>query len=676
MAVQQMQRVNIYALKNDRKKILEFIQRQGFIEIENKLSGDNVFFKEDMSSQKSGFEKNAALAGEAIFVLKEFNNKKGSMLSVLNGRKEVSTEVYNEFSNRHDNVLLGVNRVLDIFKKISEKQAEILKLEMQKEILLTWRNLDIPIDFDGTRHTSFLIGTLPNMWTIELVYEQISQNLPVHNEQLPVHLEIISSSKEQTCILALTIKEKEELLLEKLRAIGFSFPDSTLCKIPKERIEEIDTLIQEAKKEIEEIQTELSNSDDKIEEFKFLQDYNIVRADKYEAIGQLLQTNNMFVLSGFMPSDKTKAFMGDISDKFDVYVEFEEPSDDDDVPTLLKNNGFSNPLEGTIESFGVPSRSEIDPTMIMSLFYYVLFGLMLSDAAYGAIMVTACSIGLIKYKNTIELRMKKTLKMYLFCGISTVFWGVMFGSYFGDLVDIVSEGFFGNKITIPPLWFFPAEEPMRMLVFSMLFGLIHLLTGLSIKLVNLLRDRDFKGMIYDVFLWYMLLIGSVVGLLSVETFTNTLGLDFILSSQIGSAAGIIAAIAAVAIIATNGRESRNPFKRFLKGLYALYGITGYLSDVLSYSRLLALGLATGVICTVINKMAAMAIGVPFVGAIIFIVVIIFGHIFNIGINVLGAYVHTTRLQYVEFFGKFYDGGGRKFQPLSIKTKYFKFKEEK
>jgi V/A-type H+-transporting ATPase subunit I len=252
----------------------------------------------------------------------------------------------------------------------------------------------------------------------------------------------------------------------------------------------------------------------------------------------------------------------------------------------------------------------------------------------------------------------------------------MFGGYFGDLLDIISEGFFGVKqVVIPPLWFSPSLEPMRMLSFSMLFGLIHLLTGLTIKLFNILRTKDYKAILYDVVFWYMLILGSVFGLMSVDIFTNTLGLSFILPASAGLVAGIIAAIGAVGIIATNGRESRNPFKRFLKGLYALYGITGYLSDVLSYSRLLALGLATGVICTVINKMAAMTIGLPILGPIFFIIIVIGGHIFNIAINVLGAYVHTTRLQYVEFFGKFYDGGGRRFQPLKINTKYFKFKEE-
>ena len=159
-----------------------------------------------------------------------------------------------------------------------------------------------------------------------------------------------------------------------------------------------------------------------------------------------------------------------------------------------------------------------------------------------------------------------------------------------------------------------------------------------------------------------------------DMITEILGIESKVPAPIASVAGYIAIAAAIGIVLTNGRESKNPFKRFLKGLYALYGISGYLSDVLSYSRLLALGLATGVIGTVINKMASM-VGGGFVGPFLFVIIFIIGHTLNLAINALGAYVHTNRLQYVEFFGKFYEGGGRLFQPFSVKTKYYKIKEK-
>ncbi|HWT26883.1 MAG TPA: V-type ATPase 116kDa subunit family protein, partial [Mobilitalea sp.] len=297
-----------------------------------------------------------------------------------------------------------------------------------------------------------------------------------------------------------------------------------------------------------------------------------------------------------------------------------------------------------------------------------------SDAGYGFIMTIGCAVGLIKFKKTLEESMRNTLKMFLFCGISTIFWGIMFGSYFGDLLDTISGSFFGHKVSIPPLWFFPVNEPMRMLSFAMLIGLIHLLTGLGIKFYQLLKQRDYKSILYDVVTWFVLVVSSTFILLSMDMIKGILGISLTMPSFVTKLCEVLAIISAVAIVLTNGRESRNPFKRFLKGAYALYGITGYLSDVLSYSRLLALGLATSIIATVINKMASMTAGM-FLGPIFFTIIIVFGHSLNISINALGSYVHTNRLQYVEFFGKFYGGGGRKFSPYGMKTKYYKIKEK-
>ena len=168
--------------------------------------------------------------------------------------------------------------------------------------------------------------------------------------------------------------------------------------------------------------------------------------------------------------------------------------------------------------------------------------------------------------------------------------------------------------------------------------------------------------------------GGIIYILTMPMITGMLGLSFTLNSTIGTISAAAMAIGGVGVVLTGGRESKNWFKRFLKGLYAAYGITGYLSDILSYSRLLALGLATGVIAQVFNQMGSM-IGGSWYGAIIFLIIFVVGHTLNLGINVLGAYVHTNRLQFVEFFGKFYEGGGRKFSPFKENTKYYKVKEE-
>lgn len=667
MAVLQMQRICICGLKKERKQILEFIQRRGVIEISDDMTEDSIFKKTDVFAAESIFQKNIASVKDALDVLSKYVPIKSSITGMLEGRKELSSQVYDDFYKNHDDLVHMAGKICTLEKSIAENKAEILKLETQVETLKPWMNLDIPLNFKGTRLTTALIGTLPNLWELERIYGELA-------ELLPVNVDIISSSNEQTCIFVLCRKEKADKVLETLRNIGFSYPSISTSRSPAAKITRLNDKISLASGNIKAAEEEIKSYENQRENLTFLYDYDSMRLEKYGVLGNLLQSKSVFVMTGYIPLKEAAKLEQDMYERFQVSIEYEEPGEEEDVPVSLENNGFSSPLEGTVEAFSPPGKGEIDPTFIMSLFYYLLFGLMLSDAAYGAIIALACGASLIKFKDTLEEAMRKTLKMYLFCGISTVFWGVMFGSYFGDIVDVVSKTFFGQKVSIPPLWFFPVEEPMRMLVFSMFLGLIHLGAGLGMKLYLCIKQKDYKGAIYDVIFWYVLIISCVLLLLSSEIFIKMLGLSFILPSSVGSVSGILAIISSVGIIATNGRESRNPFKRFLKGLYGFYGITGYLSDVLSYSRLLALGLATGVICTVINKMAAMTATGP-LGVIPFTIVIVVGHAMNIGINALGAYVHTNRLQYVEFFGKFYEGGGRKFKPFKVRTKYYKFKEK-
>lgn len=670
MAVLQMQHIYICGLKKERKQILEQLQRSGVVEISEMKQDNNVFIKQDVTSAVSALKKNVATAKEAILILDAYTQKKSSMLAVLNGRKVITGKAYDDFYKKHDYITRISNRICSIPKQIAEQKAEILKLKAQKEILSPWVLLDIPLNYKGTKSTSVFLGTLPNSWSYDEIYSILA-------EFMPVDVKIISSSREQTCIFVLCEKQKSDEVYNSLRSAGFSYVSSLSDIVPAAGIKEIDDQIETAEKEISDLGKEIKSYDKNRDDIMFLYDFETMRSDKYEVINLMLQSRNTFVISGYVADRDKNLAESALTGKYEVAVEFEQPSEDEDTPILLKNNSFARPLEKTIESFSLPGKGEIDPTSAVSLFYYMLFGLMLSDAVYGAVIAFACAAGLIFYRRNLEDSVRNTLKMYLFCGIATIFWGVMFGSYLGDIVDVVSKTFLGKTVSIPPLWFFPIKDPMRMLVFCMIIGITHLFFGLGMKLVQCIRQKNYKAIIYDVFFWYMLLIGSILKLLSMKMFTNILGLSSPLSASVGNVGGIVAVIAALGIIMTNGRESKNPFKRFLKGLYALYGITGYLSDILSYSRLLALGLATGVICSVVNQMAGM-LGGSFkgpIGVILFIIVCILGHTLNIAISALGAYVHTTRLQYVEFFGKFYQGGGHKFSPFGVETKYYKIMEE-
>jgi V/A-type H+-transporting ATPase subunit I len=255
---------------------------------------------------------------------------------------------------------------------------------------------------------------------------------------------------------------------------------------------------------------------------------------------------------------------------------------------------------------------------------------------------------------------------FMFCGTSSVVWGLMFGSFFGNVVNAVGTAFFNSDISLDALWFNPVEKPLEMLILSLILGFVHLMAGLALKFVNMWKHGDRLGAIFDVGSWWIVFAGLGMMIINMAIPTG-LPLD-----RIGP---WVAIAGAAALVLTQGRSSPSIPGKIMGGLGSLYGISGYFSDTLSYSRLMALGLVTGIVGQVFNTIGTV-IGSGFVRVLVFIPVFLFGHAVNLGISALGAYVHTNRLQYVEFFSKFYEGGGKTFAPFSTRTKHFKFKEDK
>lgn len=672
MAVMQMKRITLCALKKNRKQILEELQRRGTVEIGDAGMEEGVFRRTDLSDFRAIFAKNVSAATHALQILDRTAPEKKSAFDSLNGRKRITAEQYGVFSSKHDETVRLAMRLTELEKEIAENRAEIIRIGLEREALEPWMGLDVPLDFPGTKTTSAFIGSLPEELTLEEFYARLAEKAPAAG---PVGAEIISVSSGQTCFFLLCEDEDREAVGSALAALGFARPAVQAKKPPVEQAEAIEAAAEECRAAIERDEAEIKSCADRRGDLEFLADYDAMRSEKYGVIGRLFQSRRTFLLTGYVPAEKVPELEASLQAEYDLAMEFSDPAEDEETPVLLKNNGFAAPVESVVESFSLPAKGEIDPTALMAGFYYILYGMMLGDAAYGLIMTFGTLILLRKFPNMKE-SMHRMLKMFFYCGISTTFWGAMFGSYFGDVVDVVSKTFFHTSATIPALWFAPLNQPMRLLVFCMLVGIIHLFTGLGANLYQAVRTRRYLDALYDVIFWYLLVGGLIVLLLSTSMMRDMFSLTFTIPGAAATAAEIAAGIGAVGIILTGGRESRNPAKRIMKGLYALYNVTGYLSDILSYSRLLALGLATGVIASVVNKMGSMT-GGGAVGAIAFILIFIVGHSMNIAINMLGAYVHTNRLQYVEFFGKFYSGGGRKFNPFSADahTQYYQFKEE-
>lgn len=663
-----MSRIYIYGSKKDRKAVLEYLQRQQILDIiEPDAENEEVGFSNiNTSESQSEFLHNSQLGEKALDILNDSAPEKKGMLASLNGREALSAQEYYSYVDNIPKTLEIVNKITELSAKKAQLQGDIIRCRTVIEELKPWVLLDSPIEGEKTQSAISLTGVFGGALTAE----DILSRYYAHEDAPSLHLEVINSLPQQTYVFAVCKSDKIGKCEAILREIGFSRPKTSYHGIPSEEIESQEKLIEKLDEEIADTEKEIISYADSRDDIKFMTDYYAMRAEKYNVLSKLSQRNHVFVISGYVPKNLANDLSASLEHNYSVAVEVMDA--EDDAPILLKNAYVTEPVETVVKTFAMPRKGEIDPTSIMAFFYYVFFGLMLSDAAYGLIMVIGCGLALAKFKN-MELGMKKSLRMFMYCGISTTFWGVMFGSYFGDAVAVVSSTFFGHEVTIPPVWFEPVNDPMRMLMFSFLLGIIHLFTGLGVKLYQCIKAKDYMSALTDCIFWYMLVGGGIVYLFHVDMFLSMAGLSTKLPTVWANVAAIIAAAGALGIILLSAR-SGSAGKRLAKGAYALYGVTSWLSDILSYSRLLALGLATGVIATVFNKMGSM-FGGGIIGAIIFILVFAVGHTLNIGVNLLGAYVHTNRLQFVEFFGKFYEGGGREFKPFAANTKYYKFKEE-
>ncbi len=668
MAVVPMSKVTIYGATRDRKKILETIQKCGILDVSE--NGDiNDFLKIDTSKSRSVFEKNIADIQEGISVLNSYVPEKEGLFSGLEGKKVITDEVYNNGIAVTEKSFEYVKNILRLEKEKNDLMAEIQRRNNQIVSYKPWEKLDVPMLSADTKKTCSFAGVFGGETDLEKV-----SLLLFEDGITEFDIKIVSKSKEQICVFVTVLKEQRGKIENKLREYGLSQPPFITSMVPKERIDRNKNKINLAQKRILEIEDEIKKYSSVREKLKFLLDYYLMRTEKYLVLEKISQGKNVFVLSGFLPEKKSMEFKKNVENIASAYVETETINETDIPPILLKNNDFSAPTETVLETYSLPAKGEVDPTTVMSIFYYVLFGLMLSDAAYGLLMFLGCLFAINKFKN-MDSGMKKSLTMFMYCGISTAFWGVMFGSYFGDAIQVISETFFGKTAVVPAIWFVPVDDPMRMLVFSMAVGVVHIFAGLGMNLYECLKAKDYKSAVFDVVSWYLAVGGAIIYLLSMPMFRDMTGLSFILPKFVGNIGALSFFVGAILIVLFSARASKSVGKRIAKGLYELYGITSYLSDILSYSRLLALGLATGVIASVFNKMGSM-LGGGVAGAIFFGVIFIIGHSLNMAINLLGAYVHTNRLQFVEFFGKFYEGGGRKYKPFAINTKYYKFKEEK
>ena len=337
-----------------------------------------------------------------------------------------------------------------------------------------------------------------------------------------------------------------------------------------------------------------------------------------------------------------------------LMYEIREPEEGEKPPTYVEDNAVVEPYQSVTNMFSAPAYREINPNPFVAFFFFIFFGMMLADAVYGLILTVFTGIVLAKQRPP---KGQASLIKIIFMGsISTIIWGVVFGSYFG----------FSAKDLGIWCWFNPIDEPMKMLYLSLAMGIFQMCFGLGINMVAMFRQKKPLDAISGTLSWYFMLIGLAMA------FGSSLITAITMPAWVKTA-GYVLLIVGVVLLMISGALHKKGAKKVSGALGSLYGIVNFFSDLMSYTRIFGLGLASAVIGMVFNEIGDVVmnlIPVKAIGIVAMAIVLLIGHVFNIGINTLGAYVHNSRLQFVEFFGKFYTGGGELFRPLGSEMKYY------
>lgn len=635
MAIVKMNKITLAAPQSLRDEVLNLIQTEESIHISD-LSQAEMDFEGVDFFKESNVVSDREMEFNQVKITYEFlkNNspKRGGLLSKkeVMSKKEFDAlgdkidwkEIYSECKEIEDGI--GLNK--------SEKS----KVASLIEQYTGWANLDVTTSqLEEMKKVAYFIGFLNSRYEPNL-YEDLQ------NEYKDVYIEKISEKQQDINILLLCNTDDSNGVSEILKKYGFSRTTLDLSILPKERVKALKEKDIKLDHEVEKLSEKANSLSESIDDIERIYDFYSVKLEKERSISRLLKTDETFILQGWVMKDRAAEIQSMLEKSFeDIYVLIEEPEDEEEYPIALKNNAFAEPFEAITSLYSLPKQNEIDPSAVVAPFFMFFFGMMMADIGYGLVMLVGSLFALIKIE--LDSETKKMVKLLLYCSIPTIFFGFMFG------------GFFGGIIKLTPIWTDPVNNPMDVLVWSMAFGLVHLFAGLGVKAYMLIRDGKYIDVVYDVLFWYCLIIGLLM--------------IFLVPGNLGK---ILSIVGAVGIVATQGRSNKGIVGKFFGGVYGLYGITGYLGDVLSYSRLLALGLASSLIGWSFNILIGLVKGPALfiAGPLIFIV----GHGFNFLIGLLGAFVHTCRLQYLEFFGKFYEGGGKPYTPLKISTKFINVKK--
>ena len=635
MAVIAMQKIKLVGLAKHKQKLLDTMQRLGVMELTEIIdikaeASDEVLMDNVRLDAAQATELNIANIEFALKLIKEFDFDK-----IINKCREIE----------------------EMQVALRNEQASLVQT---KEELEAWTKLEMKLDNIGsTDNTHTLLATVHKNDLEEFKKEFLDVSALVN-------LEVVDET-ETAGYLALTYSNdlekevREAMMANKASEVELPAKSHTSSK----EIEKINERLEEIAKELatqDEALKVLAQDNDNLQ---IVHDFYVWERDKVYAEQMAENTDYSFAFEGWVPLRDIKKIKDNLENETKAFELIEvEPHEGELTPVAIKNNNIFDSFEAVTNIYGLPLSKEIDPTPFLAGFFIIFFGLCLTDAGYGIVLFTVCALALKFLK--LPDGSKKLVKLLMLGGIVTFVMGALFGGWFGmtpdqapgflTYVTDAGEKAFRWQIINPT----EGTGPLTFLILAGVLGYVQVLFGVLIDGFWKIKMGKVADAIMDSFLWfYFLVIMGLFGLSQAGVFL----------ADYASAIVWLVWIGVAGLILTQGRKQKNPVLKFLSGVLSLYGLVGYFADVLSYSRLMALGLGTGIIGFAFNTIGGLVAAIPFVGIIFAAVVILIGHLLNIAISTLGAYIHSSRLQFVEFFGKFMEGGGKAWKPLRKACKY-------
>lgn len=648
MAIVKMSKFSLFIMEEDKERLLEILQKFKYIHFVNLQ--DQQTFMPAATAETYGEETLTKLEEEiqkvsfSIQVLSKFAAKQTGLQRFKEGTETVDID---DLAKKAADV--DFPKVYKIIRENVDKKeridGEINQLTEQMTELEPWLPLDMSMEsMTSWKNCAVLTGSVPKRFL-----SKVEQDLA---DDALSSCRVISEDDRYVYIIAMTHQTEAGRIQEILLRNGFTNIDLKFSGTPEEEMSSLTERIQN-------LQDERRKADIKIKEIsrvlpglELLYDYLFLIKTRVLAANNFLRTNRLNMIAGYLPLELTGKFSQVISKELGehYYLNITEARENDpEVPVLLNNSKYFQPFESITKMYALPKYGEIDPTPLFSVFYWLFFGMMVGDAGYGLLLLIICYI-ILKVFNLSE-KQRNFIQLFYFMSFSIILWGIVYGSFFGDLLSF-------------PSFITPTEEYSLLLVLSMSIGVIHIFFALGIQGYMDLKKGNMFDAICNTGFWYMALGSGIFYLLSFFIPVLHTGKNISLAIMLAGMAGILV---------TGGRNSKSAGGKIAGGLYRLYGISGYVGDFVSYSRLMALGLASAFIAQAINLMVAMLSGLGFIGIILGIAVFIAGQGFNIFLSLLSSYVHNLRLTYVEFFGKFYEGGGKAFQVFRSQSKYINIK---